>query len=389
VVENMRGVIKFVLTLVLVFVLAWLGLWWYAQGRLQNGFSAWAEQQAANGVTIAYSGLQRGTSPTEALLTISNLTITFPAIQSGAQPVITLPSLNLRLEALSPTILHLDLPNKITFNGGGNLDLAMNAGSISQSDDLDPNALFNSSVYPFRGGDFSAGDVDILASSGSLLVLHMDSIAAHADFNLAAGAGQTALNETFTMNGMALSPLVTHVASIPFEGKINQFGFNLNLSGPVPPQFFSAIQQVRAGVHDTVAQQKIIMPVIHQWASQGGTATTGLNLAIGPSTASADAAVKFDANLQPTGTANLTADHLDEFTTAITTAYPQFAPAIAGVLAQLTPYITTTTQTGQTLTMHAIYGTTSGVTINGTKITDMPPVDWTTLENPAPPPSGQ
>jgi hypothetical protein len=380
----MRAVIKFVLTLVLVFVLVWIGLWWYAQSRLQNGFTAWAEQQATHGVTIAYSGLQRGASPTQALLTISNLTITFPAVPTGAQPVITLPSLNLRLQATSPTVLHVDLPNKITFNAGGNIDLAMNAGSISQADYLDPNALFNNTVYPFRGGDFSASDVDFLASSGSLLVLHADSIAAHVDLNLAAGAGQTALNETLTLNGAALSPLLTHVASIPFDGKINQFGFALNLSGPVPPQIFTAADQIRAAGQDTAAQQKILIPIIHQWASQGGTGTTGLSLAIGPSTASADAAVKFDANLQPNGTANLTADHLDESTAAITTAYPQFTPTITAVLAQLTPYITTTPNTGQTLAVHATYGTTTGVTINGTKIADMPPVDWTSLENPAP-----
>jgi hypothetical protein len=385
----MRAVIKFVLTLILVAVIAWLGLWWYAQTRIQNGFEAWAEQQATHGITVAYGSLQRGTSPTEALVTITGLTITLPQTANGVQPVVTLPTLGLRIEAASPTVFHADLPNKITFNAGGNLDLAVNSGSIALSENLDPGALFDKSVYPFRGGDFAATDIDFLASSGSLLVLHVDSLTGHADLNLNAGGGQTALNETVTVDGMALSPLMVHIASIPFDGKINQFGFTLDLSGPVPPQIYGVPDAIRAVPHDEVAQQKIVMPIIHQWASQGGTGSLAVNLTIGPSTASADAAVKFDANLQPNGTANVTADHLDEFTSAITNAYPQVADTISAVEAELTPYITTNNQTGQTLTIHASYGN-GAVNINGTKVAPLPPVDWNTLENPPPgAPAGQ
>jgi hypothetical protein len=109
----------------------------------------------------------------------------------------------------------------------------------------------------------------------------------------------------------------------------------------------------------------------------------GLTLAVGPSTASTDANIKFDANLQPEGAADLTANHLDAFASAITNAYPQAADSIAQAEAQLTPYITTDPTTGQTLTIHATYGTGS-VSVNGTKVAPLPPLDWTTLENPPP-----
>jgi hypothetical protein len=49
----MRAVIKFLLGLILVLAIAWVGLWWYAEGRLQNGFEAWADTQATAGWKIS------------------------------------------------------------------------------------------------------------------------------------------------------------------------------------------------------------------------------------------------------------------------------------------------------------------------------------------------
>jgi hypothetical protein len=187
---------------------------------------------------------------------------------------------------------------------------------------------------------------------------------------------------------MALSPLMTRIASIPFDGRVGQLNFTLNLSGPVPPAVFSLPDEMRTTQYDPQAQQKIIIPIIHQWAAGGGTGSFATTLAIGPSTANAGATIRFDANLQPNGTASLTASHLDEFTAAITSAYPQVQDTISQAEAQLTPYLTTTATGGQTLGMNATYGP-PGVTINGTKVADMPPVNWDALENPpaAPPPA--
>jgi hypothetical protein len=390
----MRGVIAFVFTLIVVVVIAWLGLWWYAEGRMQAGFETWTKTAAAQGGNVTYSGIQRGTSPLEAVVTVTDLAITLPSTGVIAQPVISLPSLALRIEAASPTTLHLDLPSKVSFSAGPNLDFVMNSGSIAETINLNANALFNKSVVAYHGGDFAASNVDFLASSGSLLVLHLDSMNGHVDFDTDATSSQTALDENLTINGAALSPMMTKFASIPFNGQINTFGFKLNVSGPVPPQVLTLPAQLRADQTDPVAEEKLVMPLVHQWASQGGNGSIGMTLAIGPSTASTDASLKFDANLQPEGTANLTADHLDAFANAITNAYPQVAANIAQAEAQLTTYITTDPTTGQTLAMHATYGAGS-ISINGTKVAPLPPVDWNTLENPppaaapAPSPSGQ
>jgi len=384
----MRGVIKFLLSLILVCVIAWIGLWWYAQGRIQSAFVNWADQQATHGVTVSYASLVRGTSPMRALVTINGLTVTFPPTANGSEPQVSLPSVGLRIEALNPDVFNVDLPTKMSIDAGGNLNLAVNLGAIALTEYIDPNAVFQKAAYPFRGGDFAASQVDFLASSGSLLLLHVDSIVSHADIDLAASGGQPALNESVTISGMALSPLMTRIASIPFDGRIGQLNVTLDLSGPVPPGIFALPAQMRATQYDAQAQQKIVIPIVHQWAAGGGSGSFTTTLAIGPSTAQAGATVKFDANLQPNGTANLTADHLDAFTAAVTNAYPQIGPTIAQMEAQLTPYFSTTPTAGQTLTMNATYGN-GAININGTKVAPMPPLDWSTLENPPAPVSGQ
>jgi hypothetical protein len=382
----MRAIVKFLLSLIVVLALVWLGLWWYAQGRLQAGFEGWAEQQATNGIKISYSSIQRGTSPLQALVTIQNMVMTLPPAANGDTGTITLPSLALRIDAATPAVFHTDLPNKILVQIGSNIDAAINTGSIAVSENLDPNAMFNKAVYPFRGGDLSATNVDILASQGSLLVLHIDTIAGHSDINANAGPSDTAMASTTSFDGIALSPILTRIASIPFDGKIGHLALGLTLSGPVPDGLQGLIAQIRANAHDPVAQQKLIMPVIHKWAAQGGNGSASLALTIGPTVANADGNIKFDANLQPEGTANVTATHLDQFFATITNAYPQLQADAAQIQAQLTPYLTTTTQDGQTLTVHTTYGNGT-VTINGQKAADLPPVNWTTLENPPPTPA--
>jgi hypothetical protein len=382
----MRVILKFLLSLIAVLALVWLGLWWYAQGRLQAGFEGWAEQQATNGVKISYSSIQRGTSPLQALVTIQNMVMTLPPAANGDAATITLPSLALRIDAATPAVFHTDLPNKILLQIGANIDAAINTGSIGLSENLDPNAMFNKAVYPFRGGDLSASNVDILASQGSLLVLHIDSITGHSDINPNAGATDTAMASTTSFDGIALSPILTRIASIPFDGKIGHLATSLTLSGPVPDGLQGLIAQIRANAHDPVAQQKIIVPVIHKWAAQGGNGSASLALTVGPTAAHADGTVKFDANLQPQGTANITATHLDEFFTTITNAYPQLQADAAQVQAQLTPYLATTAQDGQTLTVHTSYGNGT-VSINGQKAADLPAINWTNLENPQPTPA--
>jgi hypothetical protein len=377
-----RAIVKFVLSLIVVFAIAWVGLWWYVQGRMQAGLQAWADNQAIAGWKISYDSLQRGTSPMQALVIINNLSVTPPPGPGGASVTLRMPDVRLSIDAMNPLVYQISLPGKISLDAGQNIGLVVNSDSIVSREMLDPNGLFDKAVYPFRGGDFSAGNVDILASEGSLLVLHVDRLVSHADLNAQAGSAGTALATTTTLSGVALSPLFSRIARIPFDGKIGTLGFSLSLSGPVPGDLAGLAGRLRAaGATDEVARRKLIMPVVHEWARAGGSGSFGVNLTVGPTTARGSAAVSFDARQQPTGTADLTADHLDAFTGAILDAYPQMQDSVSAAEAQLTPYLTTSDSGGQTLALHVVYGA-AGVMVNGQKVADMPALNWQTLENP-------
>lgn len=376
----MRGIVKFLLTLVVGIALIWVGFWWYAESRLQTGFTDWAEKLATSGQLVSYGSIHRGRSILNAAITIDNLTVSDP--QRQGIPQFSLPSVTLRISAFDPLVLATDLPSSITLQFN-NIALVLKTGTIALFENLDPNQLFKRSAYPFRSGDFSATDLDVLASGGSLLVLHIDSVSSHNDVDMDAGAANILVAEKTVVDGLAVSPLLARIASIPFGGKLTHLEISGRLSGPVPPGLQGALNQLKTGPYDLRDQQKLLIPVIHQWATLGGTGNLGVAAILGPSTINAAVSLKFDANLQPAGTADLTADHLDQFTAALINSYPSLQADIAQAEARLSQYLGNTDQGGQTLTLHATYGA-SGVTINGEKVGDMPPLDWNAAENPEP-----
>jgi hypothetical protein len=378
----MRAVVGFLLTLVFVLAIVWVGLWWYAEGRMADGFAGWASQLATQGWKISYDSEHRGTSPLAASFTVTNLSLSPPADAQGRTAVITAPSFGLRVDALNPLVLHNDLPHKINIDVANSFDVAVTFGTVSNSQIIDPHLLFSHQPYPFKSGDGAATDISILASEGSLLVLHIDKASAHIDENRNAGAASPALSLTEEVDGLALSPLMTKVASIPFGGAINHFAFSVVLSGPVPQGLLGLNAQIAAQKGNLPAQEKIMLPVLHGWAAAGGNGKLSLGLAVGPSTLTSAATLKFDASAQPSGTVEIMADHLDQFTAAITSAYPQVSDRIAQVEAQLSPYLTTTSA-GQTLNIHAVYGN-GALMVNGQKLAPMPPIDWTALQNAQP-----
>ena len=379
----MRG-FRYLLGLLIILAACWLGVWWYAEGRMQNGVTAWAEQLATQGWKVSYDRLQRGTSPAAATLTLTNLVLSPPADSHGETGAVTLPVVALRIELLDPMVLHTDLPQKISVAVGQTINAVVSFGSVALDQELDPHVLFHSGAFPYRSGSFNAAGVDILASDGSLLVLHLDSIATHYAFDPDAGADRMAFTGTEQLNGVAISPLVARLLSIPFGGKVASLSLNLGLSGPVPPDLAALAARINAiPASDEADRQKLFVPVVHDWAAKGGNGNFGLGAVVGPTTLASDGALKFDANLQPQGTADVTADHLDEFTQAVTNAYPETQAVITAWQAQLSAYITSTPLGGQSLAMHVAYGD-GAVNVNGMKTSDLPPIDWTALENPAP-----
>jgi hypothetical protein len=384
----MRGVMRFLSTLIIGVALIWLGFWWVAQARLQSGFTAWAETQATNGWKISYDSIHRGSSLLHAAVTVNNLVLTPPPPQNGLTSSFTLPAVTLRIDALNPLVFHLDLPASIGLNIAGHVDLALNTASIAVAETLDPNTLFNPAANPFRGNDVTAKNIDILASGGSLLVLHIDSLASHTAYNLAAAKGAIAFSTTTALDGLKLSAILTRLGGIPFEGQLAHIAIATRLSGPVPATLPKLQQQLSARLyaHDFPGLQRLLVPFLHDWAAQGGNADAALDLVLGPTTLHATGSVQFDANLQPNGAATLSADHLDQFTATLTDAYPALQDNIARAEAQFSPYLGNTTQGGQTLTLHIAYGK-PGIFINGEKTADMAPMNWNAPENPPPPPN--
>ncbi len=384
----MRGFLKFLLAVVVVVVLAWLGLWWYAQGRMQAGFTNWVNQTSANpGIKVSFDSMSRGTSPLAATLNLVNLRITVQPDANVPPVTFVLPSFALRINAADPTLVHFDLPPQVNIDASDGTG-TVRFGSVAVTEQINPTALFSPKVPTFNGTDATADNIDLLASGGSLLVLHIDHFMAHAVVNENATAGQNALRVHEELDGMAVSPLLTKIASIPFDGKIDQLTNSLTLSGPLPANWQAAIKQFDAlPPSDQNGRQKLTLQEMQDWAAHGGHGTFGLQLAIGPSKLKASAAVQFDAKAQPSGTASLTADHLGAFSGAVVNAYPMAQADVSQLEAMLSPYISATTPGGQTLTMHVAYGA-GGVMINGQKVADMPPVDWTALENaPVAPPT--
>jgi hypothetical protein len=378
----MRILVRTLLTIVVFLVIAWIGLWWYAQQRMQAGIIAWADQTVSQGdVKVAYDTLTRGTSPLAARVNLTNLLITVQPDPNVAAISIALPSVALEIDAANPLLLHTDLPNQVNISTSRG-DFAITFGSISQTQKIDLHALLTPEIEPFNTGDINASNINVLASSGSLLVLHIDNYTGHAAFDRKAAASQTAFNCVETLKGIALSPLLTRLASIPFDGRITQVGLTMSASGPVSGNLQALMAQYNAvPVDDKAGREKILFQALHDWAAQGGKANGQLNLAVGPSTLNAGGDVSFDANVQPQGKADITADHLDAFSAAIANTYPDTQSVINDAQARLSPYLSSTDTGGQTLTMHVVYGS-GAVNINGQKISDMPPLDWDILENP-------
>ncbi|HQT46363.1 MAG: hypothetical protein B7X08_05640 [Acidocella sp. 20-63-7] len=383
----MRGTLRFLLLLVLILVAVWLGLWWYAQGRLEAGVIGWANRMNGHGdVHVSYDSLTRGSSPLTATVKLTNLHITVQTAGVAIPVSIVLPSFALRIDAANPMVVHYDLPGQINFNAAqGAAEVTF--GTISSAMKLDPQAMFNGNIYPFRGGELTAGNINLLASEGSLLVLHASDFGLHANITPPDSAGNVTFAENYALDGVALSPLMTKIFSVPFGGQIAHLGMTLNFVGPGPQFWQDMMAQLNAlPLDDQAGRKKILFQNVQKWAANNGSASGSVNLVLGPTTLNAAGSVSFDKAQQPSGKGDLSANHLDGLTTAIINAYPQAQDDISMAQAMLSPYLSSDTANGQTLNVHLTYGN-GAVTINGQKVSDMPSINWQTLENPPPPPA--
>lgn len=375
----MRGILRWAAGVILVLAVVWGGLWWYAQGRLQDmlATSAKLHDTSDGSSAVSYDNITKGTTPLAASATIHNVRWSLQTPGTDTPVVIGMAQVKVWIDAVNPLVMHIGLPDRIvviTPKATGNITF----GAIAISAGLDPRTVFNRKIYPLTSQTVAIRDANVLIAGG-FPVLHIDAISGHETFNAGAGAKQTALSAVDRADGISLPPGIVALAHVPFGGKIAHIGFTMTLTGPADWQ--GLMDQLRAPQLSEPDRRKILIETAHGWAAHGGSGQAGLTVALGPTTLKAKGAVTFDAAAQPSGTADVTADHLDAFTAALTNAYPRLQQGIATVETQLSPYLATTSASGQALAVHVVYGK-PGVMVNGSRKADMPPLDWTALENP-------
>jgi hypothetical protein len=382
----MRAVLKLLVLLAVVVAAAWGALWWYAESRLEAGVQTWlAQTQASGDEQVTYDALNRGTSPLAATVTLINPRLSVQTPGAATPVTVTLPSVTLRIDALDPQTLHMDVVAPVSINTP-NGQAGLTFTSLTIANHIDSQALFDPSRWPFRGPfSFSASNLAVTAASGSVQVVTLGSLTEQGTLDLTAGAGADLYDVTLQMQNLALSPLLTKLGNVPFGGQIGELGMTASLTGPLPADWQQRGDTFRATPAGP-ARDKLAIQFLHDWAAAGGSGKLGLTLNVGPSALTASGNVGFDANVQPSGAADVNATHLDALSAAITTAYPQVADTITAVQAQLTPYLSTSAADGQVLKLHVDYGK-PGVVVNGQNLTSMPPLDWDALENPPPPPA--
>jgi hypothetical protein len=382
----MRSMARTVVGVVLILAVAWGGLWWYAQERLQAGIRGWIAQNTSNGaVQITYDSIVRGHSPFAADVTLINPRWSIQPAGASAPVTLSTPSFGLRIGVANPLVVHVDVARQILV-GTPKGDISITYGSLDITEHLNPKALFDTGILPFRSFTTTASDMSLLAGNGIVPVLHIGSFAEHGSVNPQAGPKDIAYAADLTLQDLSSPTLPVLMAlagkgtNVPFDNNIKEIALSTTLSGPVPADWKQQIAAYRTAALGP-DKNKILIENLHNWALQGGTGTAGLTLAVGPSTLNVNGNLAFDGTVQPNGTADITADHLDAFTATLTSAVPQLQGDISSAEAVLSPYLSTTAAGGQVLNAHVAYGK-AGVLVNGERKADMPPLDWAALENP-------
>ena len=378
----MRGFIKGLAGLAVLILLVWLGVWLYAEMRLKQLVAAEINRANASGTAqISYDKLTTSDSPLVASVALVNAS--WVSQPGGSAPAITVRAakIGMHVDLLSPMLLHVDIPPSIaivTPEATGVLTFAV----ADIKENLSPSLWTGNTDNPITGGDARFAGINLLASNGSLQVARIDSLVLHEALNAKAGPSETAMSLKETMNHFQLSPIIARLINLPFNGQIAYLSLSTQLSGPFDWQ---SIANQTTSLPSSGAREHFMLQSLHQWALAGGSAQGKLTLILGPSTFRAGGSVIFDSTAQPSGSAELNANHLDQFTAAIISAYPGLQGWVSQFEARFSPYLTTTQAGGQVLAVNTVYGK-DGVTTNGQKTGDMPPLDWNMLLNPPPAP---
>lgn len=378
----MRGFLRFILVLLAVLVIAWIGAWWYLEGRLVVGFRQMEAQLRANGWQVTHGAVTRGNSPLVARFGVADLKLVPPANGAMAQPELTLPQAGAHIGIGDWSILHIDLPLKSTMALRDGPSFAAEFTSLAADYRIDPGAYFRAGRNPVHGGDLVATGFRLDSANTNFTLFSISSLISHASFDQSAGAGKTAFSVQEQIGGMALSPIFVTLAHMPFNGKVSSVSVDLRLSGPVPANLQAVSQRVGAAAEAAPRNPQALLraaaPAIQAWAKQGGHGGFSLGLGLGPAVAHAAGSFGFDHSLQPRGQADVEANSLGEFLADIASAYPSMIGQISAITAGLQPYMVKSANGAQQLKAKLVLAK-GRLTANGGQIAQVPPVDWAKL----------
>lgn len=379
----MRHFIKGLIGAVILVIIAWLGIWFYAEIRLKQLVAA--QINALNNSSaekVTYDRMISSRSPLVASVTL--LRPTLSAQFSSELPSVTISAARIgaHVDLLHPLTLHVDIPLSITISTGGTAQI-LTFASADMTETLTPALWRGGTLNPISGGEADFADINLLASNGSLQVLHIDRLTSHETLNAQASNSQTALSLTGEMRNFRISPLLVRLFNIPFSGTLSRASTSLTLSGPLN---WEQITRQSAALQTEAQSDHFLLQTTHDWAKAGGHAQGSLNLWLGPSHLQANLKLGFDQQVQPKGTLDVYADHIGQFANDVATSYPGLQGWISQIVMILAPYLSNTAQNGQVLTMHTLYGQT-GVFTNGQQTGTLPYLNWTNLLNGAPLPA--
>lgn len=376
----MRRFLQFVLVLVLVLALAWIGLWWYAEGRINAGFRQEEANLRQQGWTVRHGQTVRGTSPLIARFTVADLRLTPPA--HGGPPVtITVPHASFSVHAADPATLAIDLPTRWTAALAGGPSFTLRFDRISGRLGFDPGTALGGGGDPLRSWRIEASGVRLDSANTNFTLASADSAAASVRRDPAAGAQATALALRAHLGGFALSPIFVTLGDLPFDGKLKDFDLALDVSGPpiaVPSDTLDIPLGPLSGDEGAAILARswaTLAPLLRPWAEAGGHGRYRLHLALGPLDAHAAGTFGFDSRLQPKARADVTADGISGFLGDLGNDYPALLAPVSHLTASLAPYLVKGPQGGQRLAAKlALAGGT--VSANGRAVASVPPLVW-------------
>lgn len=374
----MRHVIKGLIGAIILIILIWAGVWIYAEVRLKQIVEAQIGRINSSGLEhVSYDKLVTGRSPLVSSVTLLNPKLQITMGSSLPPATISAAQIGAHIDLLQPLLLHIDMPLRLTLGNPDEIGvLTFATATITQT--LHPSIWQGNNFNTFSNGNAEFTGISLLASNGSLLVAQIDQLNIQETLNAQATNNQTALLLTDDMQNLRLSPLLTRILNLPFYGTITRFSSSLTLSGPINWQ---QIAQQNVNLQTADQRNHFMLQTLYNWAKAAGHAQGNLHLWLGPSQMQANFTLGFDQQTQPQGELSLHANHLEQFTAALTNSYPNLQGWVDQFESTFSPYLTTTAQDGQILVMPISYGE-DGVFIGGQKVGAMPFINWDELLNP-------